>query len=198
MNNKLRLLEDEIDSLNPRFKIEQSLLPRLERARDSYSVEPDVYTVTGKRVLKRPKLNGFRSQSKELSLVESDFDDYTKGVKYYFNGTSNDAVLVERARIRAKLDKLRQLEHIEQHQLIKKQDQREQEKELKPIIIKLDSDQKASKLIPANISGTNERRVLFKDEVENKGNDYKVEEAIELEILKQPIDIEFSSDAPAS
>jgi hypothetical protein len=54
MDDKLKHLQNDIDTLNPRFKISQSILPRLERTREVFSVEPEVYTKSGKRLLKKP------------------------------------------------------------------------------------------------------------------------------------------------
>jgi hypothetical protein len=105
MNGKQKVLETEIDTLNPRFKIEQSLLPRLERARDKYSVDQDVY-VHGKRLLRRPKLDfGRQSYQKDVRAVYS--DDDTKGIKYYFPSGCNQNDQYEKARIQFNLDKLR-------------------------------------------------------------------------------------------
>jgi hypothetical protein len=57
MDEKMKNLQDDIDLLNPRSRIEQAIKPRIERTREKYSVEPDVFTRTGKRVLKRPILH---------------------------------------------------------------------------------------------------------------------------------------------
>jgi len=57
MDEKMKLLQEDIDSLNPRSRIEQAIKPRIERTREKYSVEPDVFTRSGKRVLKRPVLH---------------------------------------------------------------------------------------------------------------------------------------------
>ena len=54
MDDKLRHLQHDIDLVNPRYRIEQAIIPRLERTRELYSVEPDTYTQRGKRVQKRP------------------------------------------------------------------------------------------------------------------------------------------------
>ena len=54
MDNKLRNLQHDLDLVNPRYRIEQAIIPRLERTRELYSVEPDTYTQRGKRVQKRP------------------------------------------------------------------------------------------------------------------------------------------------
>jgi hypothetical protein len=56
MDEKAKSLQHEIDTLNPRPRIQQAILPRLERTRELYSVEPDVYTKKGKKVLKKPNL----------------------------------------------------------------------------------------------------------------------------------------------
>ena len=56
MDEKMRTLQEDIDLLNPRYRIEQAIKPRIERTREKYSVEPEVFTRTGKRVLKRPQL----------------------------------------------------------------------------------------------------------------------------------------------
>lgn len=69
MDNKLKTLQQDLDYLNPRHKIEQAIIPRLERTRQIYSVEPDIYTHGGKRVNRRPNLN------------KSAYD--THGVKYF-------------------------------------------------------------------------------------------------------------------
>lgn len=57
MDEKMKILQEDIDSLNPRSRIEQAIKPRIERTREKYSVEPDVFTRSGKRVLKRPVLH---------------------------------------------------------------------------------------------------------------------------------------------
>ena len=56
MDEKAKNLQHDFDSLNPRHRIQQAILPRLERTRELYSVEPDIYTKRGKRVLKKPNL----------------------------------------------------------------------------------------------------------------------------------------------
>ena len=56
MDQKMKTLHNDIDTLNPRHRIEQSILPRLERTRELYSAEPEIYTRGGKRVLKKPNL----------------------------------------------------------------------------------------------------------------------------------------------
>lgn len=56
MDEKMRALQEDIDLLNPRHRIEQAIKPRIERTREKYSVEPEIFTRTGKRVLKRPQL----------------------------------------------------------------------------------------------------------------------------------------------
>lgn len=56
MDEKAKSLQNDFDSLNPRPRIQQTILPRLERTRELYSVEPDIYTKRGKRVLKKPNL----------------------------------------------------------------------------------------------------------------------------------------------
>jgi hypothetical protein len=106
MNGKQKVLETEIDTLNPRYKIEQSLLPRLERARDKYSIDQDIY-VHGKRLLRKPKLVdvGRQSYQKEIRAVYD--DDNLKGIKYYFPTGCNQHDQYEKARIQFNLDKLR-------------------------------------------------------------------------------------------
>jgi hypothetical protein len=54
MDVKVKSLQNDIDHLNPRQRITQAILPRLERTKERYSVEPDVYTRSGRRVLKKP------------------------------------------------------------------------------------------------------------------------------------------------
>ena len=56
MDEKAKSLQNDFDTLNPRHRIQQAILPRLERTRELYSVEPDIYTKKGKRVLKKPNL----------------------------------------------------------------------------------------------------------------------------------------------
>lgn len=56
MDSKQESLTKDLNSLNPRYKIEQAILPRLERTREMYSIEPDIFTRSGKRVLKKPNL----------------------------------------------------------------------------------------------------------------------------------------------
>ena len=56
MDEKAKNLQNDFDSLNPRHRIQQAILPRLERTRELYSVEPDIFTRKGKRVLKKPNL----------------------------------------------------------------------------------------------------------------------------------------------
>jgi len=55
MEGKMKHLLTDIDTLNPRHKIEQAIKPRLARTRELYSVEPDCYA-RGKKVLKKPSL----------------------------------------------------------------------------------------------------------------------------------------------
>ena len=56
MDEKAKSLQNDFDMLNPRHRIQQAILPRLERTRELYSVEPDIFTRKGKRVLKKPNL----------------------------------------------------------------------------------------------------------------------------------------------
>lgn len=57
MDEKEKSLQNDFESLNPRHRIQQAILPRLERTRELYSQEPDLYTRKGKRVLKKPNLD---------------------------------------------------------------------------------------------------------------------------------------------
>lgn len=85
MENKLKTLEHDIQTLNPRHKIELAILPRIERTREKYSVEPEVFTRSGKRVLKRPKLRSFESAGTEtdklLARVEESFREPTRRLR---------------------------------------------------------------------------------------------------------------------
>jgi hypothetical protein len=69
MDNKLESLTKDLNALNPRSRIEQGILPRLERTREMYSIEPDIFTQSGKRVLKRPNLNKSNRRSPGGSRV---------------------------------------------------------------------------------------------------------------------------------
>jgi hypothetical protein len=61
MDSKMKHLLTDIDTLNPRHKIEQAIKPRLARTRELYSVEPDIYS-RGKKVLKKPNLDNMGSK----------------------------------------------------------------------------------------------------------------------------------------
>jgi hypothetical protein len=74
MDEKVKSLQNDLDTLNPRSKIEQVLLPRLERTRDNFSVEPQIFTRRGKRILRRPN----------LSSSDNDTNSYDKLSKSYF------------------------------------------------------------------------------------------------------------------
>ena len=76
MDSKIKALQSDIDSLNPRQRITQAILPRLERTKERYSVEPDVYTRSGRRVLKKPThhsnhLDDLYSSSKREIIITS-------------------------------------------------------------------------------------------------------------------------------
>lgn len=85
MENKLKTLEHDIQTLNPRHKIELAILPRIERTREKYSVEPEIFTRSGKRVLKRPNLKSFESAGTEtdklLARVEESFREPTRRLR---------------------------------------------------------------------------------------------------------------------
>lgn len=57
MDEKVKSLQNDLDTLNPRSKIEQTILPRLERTRENFSVEPQIFTRRGKKILRKPNLN---------------------------------------------------------------------------------------------------------------------------------------------
>lgn len=65
MDDKLKHLQNDLDALNPRYRIEQAILPRLERTRDLYSAEPDTYTYRGRRVFS--KKNNLKAATPSLS-----------------------------------------------------------------------------------------------------------------------------------
>jgi hypothetical protein len=85
MANKQKSLQEEMDSLNPRFKIEQVLLPRLQRNKNLYNHEPTIYTPSGKRVLKRPFLGDKNSQSiANNEIMNQITKENSEAVKFYY------------------------------------------------------------------------------------------------------------------
>ncbi|RNA39436.1 hypothetical protein BpHYR1_039328 [Brachionus plicatilis] len=88
MDNKLKTLEHDIQTLNPRNRIELAILPRIERTREKYSVEPEVFTRSGRRVLKRPNLKSYESAGTEtdklLARVEQSFREPTRRLRNLF------------------------------------------------------------------------------------------------------------------
>ena len=73
MDEKVKSLQNDLDTLNPRSKIEQILLPRLERTRENFSVEPQIFTRRGKRILRRPNLS-----SNDHNTSSSSYDKLSK------------------------------------------------------------------------------------------------------------------------
>jgi hypothetical protein len=80
MDGKLKHLQTDLETLNPRHRIEQAILPRLERTRELYSVEPDIFTPKGKKILKKPNLN------QKFSVN----DNQPGSVKFYYPSGSSD------------------------------------------------------------------------------------------------------------
>ena len=67
MDEKVKVLLNDLDTLNPRNRIEQAILPRLERTRENFSVEPQLYTRQGKRIQSKRSLEeGRRTLEKSL------------------------------------------------------------------------------------------------------------------------------------
>lgn len=71
MEEKVKTLLNDLDTLNPRQKINQAILPRIERTREIYSIEPEIFTRSGRRVLKRPKLDSHRQSSEKTATSSS-------------------------------------------------------------------------------------------------------------------------------
>lgn len=71
MDEKVKNLQNDLDTLNPRHKINQAILPRIERTRELYSQEPEVFTRSGRRVLKKPNL-GPRNSAISLRMGSED------------------------------------------------------------------------------------------------------------------------------
>lgn len=72
MDSKVRTLQHDIDNVNPRSRITQTILPRLERTKERYSVEPDVFTRSGRRVLRKPSNLDDGFKSKEIFITSGD------------------------------------------------------------------------------------------------------------------------------
>lgn len=72
MDSKLRTLQHDIDNVNPRHRIVQTILPRLERTKERYSVDPDVFTKSGRRVLKKPTLEDLSLKAKDVFATPVD------------------------------------------------------------------------------------------------------------------------------
>lgn len=89
MANKQKSLQEEMDSLNPRFKIEQVLLPRLQRNKNLYNHEPTIYTPSGKRVLKRPFLGDKNSQTTVKNETNQIIKESSEAVKFYYTPSIN-------------------------------------------------------------------------------------------------------------
>jgi hypothetical protein len=83
MDIKQRSLEHDIEAVNPRHRITQAILPRVERIRERYGTEPDAFAKNGRRLLKKPTLEEFARQAKDifastgnsLKLSSSNADD---------------------------------------------------------------------------------------------------------------------------
>ncbi len=81
MDEKMRALQEDIDLLNPRHRIEQAIKPRIERTREKYSVEPEIFTRTGKRVLKRPQLQTNKIESQNRKQINRSKEKTTTNKK---------------------------------------------------------------------------------------------------------------------
>lgn len=57
MDEKVKTLQNDLDTLNPRSQIDKAIMPRLERTRENLSLEPQIYTRSGKKILRRPNLD---------------------------------------------------------------------------------------------------------------------------------------------
>jgi len=112
MNSKMRALQDDFASLNPRFKIEQVIIPRLERSKVKYS-DPVIYTSSGRRLLRKPFLDTNRASSVTSTYTDFDKDPFMNdGVKYYFDEISDGQVYLERIRQEIEAEKAKNLKPI--------------------------------------------------------------------------------------
>ena len=149
MDNKVKTLQTEIDSVNPRNKIEQTILPRLERTRVAYSVEPEIYTNSGKRLMKRPARQN--KEDKQASTVEYKYldEDDAKCVKFYYPSTIKEED-VRREKIKLELEK------------------ENQGRRLKSIINNETSSNHKVDETFSKLKLSNEKKVCFEDDIENK------------------------------
>lgn len=177
MDNKVKTLQNEIDSVNPRNKIEQTILPRLERTRVAYSVEPEIYTNSGKRIMKRParskKGTPKQESSTEYSYLE---DDDAKCVKFYYPSAITEEDL-RREKIKLELDKENQVRRLKS-------------------IINNNSEANNNNKVDESFSKlklTHEKKVCFEDDVENK----RVEAELASEMVFKPKDEEKVSNTDA-
>jgi hypothetical protein len=66
MDVKQRTLEHDIEAVNPRHRITQAILPRVERIRERYATDQDVFGKNGRRLLKKPTLEEFARTAKDI------------------------------------------------------------------------------------------------------------------------------------
>lgn len=159
MDNKQRKLEDEIDQVNPKNAIENKLLPRLERTREHYSVEPDVFTIKGKRVLKKPNLKN-RPRSNYEDILDEDLlrhysrylndplDD-AKCIRFYYPSVTDEDIKFE----------------------IETRDN--SARKLKPIIQARQNNDNAEENVKLTNGHANDKKVYFEDDIEYNRNTIK-------------------------
>ena len=150
MDGKVKTLQNEIDAVNPRSRIEQTILPRLERTRVVYSVEPEIYTNSGKRILKRPS-KGKKVSSRNESSVEYSYldDDDAKCVKFYYPSAITEDYL-RREKVKLEIEKENQM------------------RKLKSIVNNNNNNNVDESLSKLKLATNNEKKVCFEDDVNNK------------------------------
>lgn len=83
MDEKVKTLQNDLDTLNPRSQIDKAIMPRLERTRENFSLEPQIYTRSGKKILRRPNLDS--PCITDLKQGSDKLDEYSLLISSYVN-----------------------------------------------------------------------------------------------------------------
>ncbi len=92
MDEKVKTLQNDLDTLNPRSKIEQAILPRLERTRENFSVEPQIFTRRGKKILRKPNLNNDNRSSNSYLINAKSHPQFLSANQSLYSNNSSRSV----------------------------------------------------------------------------------------------------------